>query len=386
MSGRGLDDDFATGCSTSRQRSYSRPWRLTCGDIEALKLRQLCDQPMIATASVALVVALSIMPLVLRHLRRRSMWDVPNARSSHQLVTPRGGGLGLIVAFLVGVVATGAGTSDVGPMLWSLIAAWVAAGAVGLRDDLKSSSTRSRLAAQMLIGVVVVIATATGSHAHVALVIFLPLALAAVVSYINAFNFMDGVNGMSGFHAVLGGGFYTWLAVDFNMTGVALIASAVCGAGLGFLPWNFPRARTFLGDVGSYFLGAALGSLAIVMWMAGAAAVLVCAPLVIYLTDTGSTLLLRARAGMTLLQPHRDHAYQQLSVAAGHVGATLTTSVASSTCVAIAVACRPRGSASSAVGMITVAAVYIVGARLVGRRATRSRALLLRAAGKQAPT
>lgn len=314
------------------------------------------------------------------------MWDVPNPRSSHQLMTPRGGGIGLIIAFLVGVAATGLANSDIGPMLWILVAAWVAAGAVGLRDDVQSSSTRSRLAAQVLIGLVVVVATAAGPHAHVALVIFFPLALVAVVSYINAFNFMDGVNGISGFHAVLGGGFYAFLALDFDMTGVALIASAVCGAALGFLPWNFPRARTFLGDVGSYFLGASLGSLAVVMWMAGAGVALVCAPLVIYLADTGSTLLLRARAGMTLLHPHRDHAYQQLSVAVGHVGATLTTSVASSTSVAIAVACRHRGSASSAVGMAAVAAVYIVGARLVGRRAARSRALLLRTARKRAPT
>jgi UDP-N-acetylmuramyl pentapeptide phosphotransferase/UDP-N-acetylglucosamine-1-phosphate transferase len=87
---------------------------------------------------------------------------------------------------------------------------------------------------------------------------------------------------------------------------------ALAGASLGFLPYNFPQARLFLGDSGSYFIGGWQAALVIAGLRAGLPPEAVGAPLAIYLADTGTTLLKRIRAGDVWHQPHREHAYQRL--------------------------------------------------------------------------
>lgn len=325
---------------------------------------------MVATAVVSFVVAALTVPMVLPFLRRRSMWDLPNERSSHVLPTPRGGGIAVVLAFGAGLIRIVITDSAVlAPSLVIVIGCWAAAAAVGMCDDVRNLSARSRLAAQVLISLVVV-ASATASSATVPRLLVVPVAFITVIAYINVFNFMDGVNGISGLHAALGTGYYAWLAMDTDATTLALVAASVCGASLGFLPWNFPRAQTFLGDVGSYFLGACLGSLAVLLWLAGSRADLVIAPLTIYLADTGWTLVGRARSGRSLFQAHREHAYQRFSDVIGHTGATTVSVAASSLCVVIAVACRPVGPVVTAIAMTAVAAVYLVASRVVTRRMT----------------
>lgn len=325
---------------------------------------------MIAPAMVSFVVAALSVPVVMRLLRRRAMWDLPNERSSHVIPTPRGGGMAVLLAFWVGLVwIVVTDSADLAPSLLTVIGCWIAAAAVGLCDDVRSLSARSRLAAQSLISIVVVVAAAA-TPTGVPRFVVIPVAFIAVIAYTNAFNFMDGVNGISGLHAALGTGYYAWLAVATDRTSVALVAASVCGAALGFLPWNFPSARIFLGDVGSYFFGACLGSLGVLLWLAGAGVDLVIAPLVIYLADTGWTLAARGRAGRALLQPHREHAYQRFSDVIGHVGATTVAIAASSLCVLIAVAGRPVGPIITTIAMVAVAGAYLRASRVVKRRGT----------------
>ena len=140
------------------------------------------------------------------------------------------------------------------------------------------------------------------------------LAVAAAVwitGFVNAFNFMDGVNGISGAHALIAGVAYACYA-EWGQHPFLLAASlAVAVGALMFLPWNAGRARVFLGDVGSYSLGAALAVLAADAVLRGVPVEAVLGPLALYLADTAWTLQRRIRAGERWLQAHRTHVYQQ---------------------------------------------------------------------------
>ena len=132
-----------------------------------------------------------------------------------------------------------------------------------------------------------------------------------LAGFVNAFNFMDGVNGISGAHAVIGGVAYAclgqWRQDAFMVT--AGLATAI-GATV-FLPWNALRARVFLGDVGSYSLGAALAVLAACAVLRGVPVEAAAGPVALYLADTGWTLQRRARRGERWLEAHRTHVYQR---------------------------------------------------------------------------
>jgi UDP-GlcNAc:undecaprenyl-phosphate GlcNAc-1-phosphate transferase len=303
-------------------------------------------------------------------LRRLAMWDDPNARSSHTVPTPRGGGVAVVLALLVAVVATSSISSvRIGGVVWILILCWIAAALLGLADDARGMSARLRLVGQAAIsGVLVTVMSATAPvETNVSLLLFVVVAFVGIVGYVNAFNFMDGINGISGLSAAIGGFYYGWLATSQGQLGLAIVSTAFGGAALGFLPWNFPRARVFLGDVGSYFMGACLSSLAAVLWLSGAALAVVCAPLVIYLADTAATLLRRAGGGRPLFEAHREHSYQRLSDRFGHVGATTVATGASGICVLIAVIGRHQNSAVILLAMMATAAGYLVCARLLSK-------------------
>jgi UDP-GlcNAc:undecaprenyl-phosphate/decaprenyl-phosphate GlcNAc-1-phosphate transferase len=133
-----------------------------------------------------------------------------------------------------------------------------------------------------------------------------------IVGFVNAYNFMDGIDGISVAQAFGAGA--TWFAVG-TVEDIPVLAAGgaiVAGAVLGFAPYNLPRARMFLGDVGSYFVGAWLATVAILGLRAGIAPEAVLAPLALYAADTGATLARRVARGELWYQPHRDHAYQRL--------------------------------------------------------------------------
>ena len=127
----------------------------------------------------------------------------------------------------------------------------------------------------------------------------------------NVFNFMDGVNGISAAHALIGGVAYACLGRGVRTGFLVTAGAAVAASALAFLPWNAVRARVFLGDVGSYGLGAALAVLAARAVMRGIPPEAVLGPLALYLADTAWTLQRRIRARERWFEPHRTHVYQQ---------------------------------------------------------------------------
>ena len=255
---------------------------------------------------LSLVVSVVATGAAIVILRRRQLLDVPNHRSSHAVPTPRGGGLAVMVAVVVGVAVSGNSES------WPVLLPALLLAAVGFADDLRSLSSRVRLAAQVALGLLLSLWVAHDvGTAGLAAAVFVGVCLVGIVGYVNAFNFMDGVNGISALNAAVGGAWFAWLGHQHDSHTLLVLGAVVAGAALGFLPWN-ASSRVFLGDVGSYGLGALLAGAAVLAWAHEVPAVLCVAPLLVYFADTAWVIVRRARAGRPLTEAHREHVYQRL--------------------------------------------------------------------------
>lgn len=248
----------------------------------------------------ALIVTCVTTGLVIPMMRRWGVVDAPGARSSHRQPTPTGGGIGLVVGVLSCVLAVW--TPEIGLIA---IAALVLA-ALGLCDDLAGLTASFRLAVQVLVGVVVLIWLPDPISA-----LWWVPALVWFVGFVNAFNFMDGINGISSITGFAIGVTWLVLGVLAGDSTAVVVGSVLAGACTGFLPWNLILRRVFMGDVGSYFLGAliAVGALALAPRLGILPVVL---PAALYVVDTAWTLLRRWHLGRPLMEAHRDHTYQQL--------------------------------------------------------------------------
>jgi len=267
----------------------------------------------LATAAAAAVLSAGFVtvaePATIPLLRRAAAIDTPNLRSSHSVPTPRGGGAPVAAGLILAVALVPAATAV------TLAAAVALFAAMGLADDLTGLPARGRLVMQAAAGLVTggLLARAAGLPPALAVVAAVLLA-AWITGFVNAFNFMDGVNGISGAHALAGGACYAALGLWRPDALLAAGGAAVAGGAAAFLPWNAVRARVFLGDVGSYGLGAALAVLAAAaVVLAGLPPEAALGPLALYLADTAWTLQRRTRAGEPWLQAHRTHAYQRLT-------------------------------------------------------------------------
>lgn len=259
----------------------------------------------LVAALVALISGLLLQPPGIRWLRHRGVMDVPNHRSSHVTLTPRGGGLAVLAALAIGTLVTADGQA----LSWALVLGCLLLGGVGLVDDLRGLPPKARLGAQLLVGVLAGVML----PAPVDLVVAAGICSVWIASFVNAFNFMDGINGISALTGLVGGASYAAIGYTYGDFASVTFGGALAGASLSFLPFNSPKARVFLGDVGSYALGFAIAALAWVTWAAGAPLALALAPTLVYLADTGSTLIRRWKRGESLTQAHREHVYQELT-------------------------------------------------------------------------
>lgn len=306
----------------------------------------------------ALVATLIATPAVIRLLEAGALVDVPNERSSHVAVVPRGGGLAVVAGTVIGLSA-----AVLSGALWDgrialLIALMLGFGALGLADDLGDLSARVRLLAQAAGGLVAGVAiAAAGMGDGVPLLVVLPLTALWIVAFVNAFNFMDGINGISGVSSAIAAGWLGGLAHADDDRSLAVVGFALAGASIGFLPWNAPRARVFLGDVGSYGIGALVAGLVLLTWLRTDNAWLALAPVFIYLVDTAWTLVRRALRGERITEAHRSHVYQRLLDAGlSHVGSSLVVASATiAVCAITALAPQPW----LVLGVLAVGCVYV---------------------------
>jgi UDP-GlcNAc:undecaprenyl-phosphate GlcNAc-1-phosphate transferase len=273
--------------------------------------------PTYLAAGTAAVVAFGLTPLFRSDSRRRRRLDVPNERSSHTVPTPRSGGRAIALGIAAGL-ATGASALDARiAMLAAAVAVLIV---LAIADEGFDLPRGLRFVIQ--IGVASAVAVfasrreldAVIAHWHVAGGI---VALGAAVIWLtwslNAYNFMDGINGIASAEAVIAG---ATLALLFGRAGDSagqVLAVAIAGAAVGFLPWNLPSGSIFMGDVGSTTFGFLLGALVL---RAGGDGMLIPAvlPLLPFLLDASVTLLIRAAKGERFFStPHRSHFYQRLA-------------------------------------------------------------------------
>lgn len=248
-------------------------------------------------------VGVSATWLARRYALRRELLDQPGERRSHAAPTPRGGGISIVLALLLAVAWAWAASPSAAWLPWFGGGLLLVAG-VGLVDDHRPLSPWLRLGVQAAAAACL----AAASWVELQSPGFALLAFLAAMVLANAWNFMDGIDGIAASQALL-----VALAIAALAAGpVRWIALALAAAVAGFLPFNVPRASVFLGDVGSGALGFAVAALAVrADGTQYGPAWLLALPLSAFLVDTGLTLLGRVLRGEPWWRPHVLHAYQR---------------------------------------------------------------------------
>jgi len=279
-----------------------------------------------AAAASALVTG-----LVLRYALARGVLDEPGGRSSHAVATPRGGGLAIVLVALLALLALGLAEVLPWPMVNGLGGACALVAGLGWIDDHRHLGAGLRLCGHVLaalwglfwLGGLPAVALPWG-EVDLGLAGEV-LALLYLVWLLNLYNFMDGINGIAGVEALTVGLAMTVLLVAQGEFAASLPVLVLAGASLGFLPWNFPRARIFLGDVGSGTIGLFMALHA--MYCAALEPALLWAFLImlaVFWVDATWTLLRRALRGERVHEAHRTHGYQRLARRlGGHTAVTL---------------------------------------------------------------
>ncbi|MSU96893.1 glycosyltransferase family 4 protein [Pseudomonas mandelii] len=281
--------------------------------------------PAVAVLSFLLTGALR------RYALARSIIDIPNARSSHTIPTPRGGGVAIVVTFLASLPVFGV----FGLVPWQPLIAVGGAGAlvavIGFMDDHGHIAARWRLLGHFGAGIwalvwlggfppVTLFGISLELHwfGHILAAIYL-------VWLLNLYNFMDGIDGIASVEALcacLGACLlYVLSGAPTLIWGPLILAAAV----VGFLYWNFPPARIFMGDAGSGFLGIALGVLSLqAAWVSSDLFWAWVILLGVFIVDATFTLIRRLLRGDKVYEAHRSHAYQFASRRFGkHLPVTL---------------------------------------------------------------
>lgn len=231
--------------------------------------------------------------------------DVPNDRSLHTQITPRVGGWGVtpVSALLIVIFAF---------PLWPIALLAFALGLVSQLDDRRGLPARVRFSAHLLGAAILVLVQPALYPWPVAIV-----AVVAIVWICNLYNFMDGANGIAGGMAVIGFGCFSAAAYSSHPA-ISIAAAIVAASSAGFLIFNFPLAKMFLGDAGSIPLGFLAGGLGYCGWTAGAwpfwFPVFVFSP---FIADATVTLIKRLVRGEKFWQAHRQHYYQRMIGMAG---------------------------------------------------------------------
>lgn len=269
----------------------------------------------------ALLVLLSA--ATVRGMIAARVMDTPAARKAHDRPTPKGGGVGIVVTFLIGIAvlyrfAAFARLAD--PYFLGVIEASVAIAVVAFLDDLFDWPFVVKLGTQVLAALVAVSSGLYVTDFHIPYVGPLPLAWAGIAATLvwllfttNAMNFIDGLNGLASGVALIASLFIVFIA-ERHGGWFAYAAAGLLAAGLaGFLPFNFPKARIFMGDVGSQFVGFMLAVLAVVASrLDGVMLSFLLVPMLLsgVLFDVAFTLVRRASQGEPVTRPHRGHLYQ----------------------------------------------------------------------------
>ncbi len=248
----------------------------------------------------------------IRYSTGRGLLDEPGRRRSHTTPTARGGGVGIVVAYLAALKLL-ALLGFVPVLLAATVAlALLAVAAIGWLDDHRPQPALRRLAVHAASACLLV-ATILPLPRDPADGLVAAVAVLLLMTAINFSNFMDGSNGLLALQAMGVASVLMLLAAFAASWPAALLAGLLVASTAGFLPFNFPQARIFLGDVGSGALGLLIGVLGLTLVRSGDVSVWLLLTLTSALwVDAGLTLVWRMLAGRRWYQAHREHLYQWL--------------------------------------------------------------------------
>lgn len=294
--------------------------------------------------------------LARRYALRRRLLDQPGERRSHAIPTPRGGGVSIVAALLVACGWLALRDPSQTGFFAAAGSGLVLVAGIGWLDDHRPLSPGLRLGVHVLAAALLAVATHQASGDVLLALAAWVLALALV----NIWNFMDGIDGLAASQALIAAVGYALVAGPGTAIWLALALAAACA---GFLPFNFPRARIFLGDVGSGALGYALAVLATMASLSAAtswpAVLLMLLPLSAFAIDATLTLTTRMLRGDRWWMPHVEHLYQRWAQrSGGHAQVTMAYAGWSVVAVAIMVA---ASTGSVAFIMLTVTGWYLAG-------------------------
>lgn len=250
---------------------------------------------------------------------KKNIIDNPNERSSHSVPTPRGGGVAVVCSYLLALAVLIYSQQLTVHIGLTLMGAGFVIALLGFLDDHGHINSMLRLAIHFLVAIGAVISL--GGFAEVTIFNGLQLGFVAniiavlfLVWLLNLYNFMDGINGIASVEAITTTAsmaiLYSLLNTSLNSDLLWLLAACV----FGFLLWNFPKAKIFMGDACSGFLGLTLGILALIALKENLA--LFCAWIIclgVFVVDATYTLIKRVFSGYKMYDAHRSHSYQILS-------------------------------------------------------------------------
>ena len=275
---------------------------------------------------------------IAHHGSKIGVLDRPDHRSSHHKTTPKGGGIGIVASFVLAAIFLKIPLS-----LWIPSALLSLVSFYGDKSDIPPAI---RLLFQFMASFIVLLGIFSYTHkTPAAYLLLFPLSV-FLVGTANYYNFMDGINGIAGITGALAFGFLSCYAFIFgHPTAYMVLSVCISLACLGFLPYNIPDARVFMGDVGSIFLGFLFASIVALFTHSLADFICLISFLFPFYTDELTTLAVRVRDGDKLTRPHRKHVYQLLAnelniahwkVSAGYGALQIMVSVA-------ALSLRPHG-------------------------------------------
>lgn len=239
-----------------------------------------------------------------------SLIDIPGDRSSHEIPIPKGGGIGILAAFALASMVL---KIPLGFWLSAIILALIS-----LYGDRSELSPKFRVTVQFIATISFLLASRSlilaPYHSLLFFVLMFLLLTIYIVGTANFYNFMDGINGIAAITGVVGFGLlalYSFLSGgDKSFAGLSICISLSC---LGFLPFNMPKAKVFIGDVGSILLGFVFAGMVIVLSKGFLDFICFTSFLFPFYADEFTTMAVRIRDGENLLRAHRRHFYQLLA-------------------------------------------------------------------------
>ena len=260
----------------------------------------------------------------LRQWSLKHILDIPNERSSHSKPTPSGGGIGIVAVtlllFVLGLILTPVDSDRGAYLIYVPLVLLIAA--LGYWDDRYQLSAKLRLLLQATAALIFTLGVGAVTQLELPYLGTISLGLLAllvnlfwITGLTNVFNFMDGIDGIAGTQALVAGAAWTILLLSQQQTDAALLTLLISAGSLGFLYWNRPPARIFMGDTGSTFLGFSFAALVLLANRQQTdAAWLVSGVLFVgvFAFDSALTILRRLLKRENILTAHRSHLYQRL--------------------------------------------------------------------------